>query len=73
MTHANDATPNGMHESRNVRAVRKARYQQIADTLREEIGRGFDTRDRLMLAVIPVHPGYSYRSDYRRSDIAHED
>ena len=33
--------------------------------------RYFDARDRLMLAVISVHPGgYSYRSEYRRSDIA---
>ena len=36
--------------------------------------RYFDARDRLMLAVISVHPGgvYSYRSEYRRSDIVHE-
>jgi len=75
MTHANDATQNGMHETRTTRAVRKPRCQQIADTLREEIRRGFDTRDRLMLAVISMHPGgsYSYRSEYRRTDIAHED
>jgi DNA-binding GntR family transcriptional regulator len=34
--------------------------------------RYFDARDRLMLAVISIHPGgtYSYRSEYRRSDIA---
>src|SRR4051812_18552540 len=37
--------------------------------------RYFDARDRLMLAVISVHPGgsYSYRSEYRRSDIAHDE
>jgi GntR family transcriptional regulator len=37
--------------------------------------RYFDARDRLMLAVISWHPGgsYSYRSEYRRSDIAHEE
>ena len=37
--------------------------------------RYFDARDRLMLAVISVHPGgaYSYRSEYKRSDIAHEE
>jgi GntR family transcriptional regulator len=37
--------------------------------------RYFDGRDRLMLAVISIHPGgsYSYRTEYRRSDIAHED
>lgn len=34
--------------------------------------RYFDARDRLMLAVISIHPGgaYSYRTEYRRSDIA---
>ena len=37
--------------------------------------RYFDARDRLMLAVISMHPGgaYSYRSEYRRSDIAHDE
>jgi len=37
--------------------------------------RYFDARDRLMLAVISWHPGgsYSYRSEYRRNDIAHEE
>ena len=56
MAHANDATRNGVpdarlhdardHESRShdgarsARGVRKPRYQQIADTLREEIRRG---------------------------------
>jgi hypothetical protein len=37
--------------------------------------RYFDARDRLMLAVISTHPGgsYSYRSEYKRSDIAHAD
>lgn len=36
--------------------------------------RYFDARDRLMLAVISLHPGasYSYRSEYKRSDIAHD-
>jgi hypothetical protein len=36
--------------------------------------RYFDVRDRLMLAVISIHPGgtFSYRSEFRRSDIAHE-
>ena len=34
--------------------------------------RYFDARGRLMLAVISIHPGgaYSYRTEYRRSDIA---
>jgi len=37
--------------------------------------RYFDARDRLMLAVISTHPGgsYSYRSEYKRSDIVHAD
>jgi DNA-binding GntR family transcriptional regulator len=41
----------------------------------QSLRRYFDARDRLMLAVISIHPGgsYSYRSEYRRSDIAHEE
>lgn len=37
--------------------------------------RYFDARGRLMLAVTSLHPGgtYSYRSEYRRNDIAHEE
>lgn len=37
--------------------------------------RYYDARDRLMLAVISLHPGvsYSYRTEYTRSDIAHEE
>ncbi len=40
MTHANDANPNAAQPARTTRAPRKPRYQQIADTLREEIRRG---------------------------------
>ena len=42
MAHANDATRNEPHDARAhaARGVRKPRYQQIADTLREEIRRG---------------------------------
>jgi DNA-binding GntR family transcriptional regulator len=40
MTQANDANPNGSSPPRISRGARKPRYQQIADTLREEIRRG---------------------------------
>jgi hypothetical protein len=64
MTHANDATPNDAHETRSAHGARKPRYQQIAETLREEIRRGEHAVGRFLSSEATDLLQYDESSDF---------